>query len=210
MASKDPAILERRDEQTNIDCSIAFLLAMLVLAALSTRRRRPPRRHADPAIELIPTSGAVKASGELVPAERSGFPHNGRVQSVAVEAGDMVEAGMVWWCWSKRLPKVVQAASCPDPRRSAIGRIASRTSRPGDRCRPGPSGSASPLVATQRRRTLMKRSPPPRPNWLPPEPRKRNCSAGREAERIAALATLSNAEAALQQAQVAYDRWPAE
>jgi multidrug efflux pump subunit AcrA (membrane-fusion protein) len=75
---------------------IALLLLLAVLAVGCAQDATPtpaPIATPLPAIELNPTSGSIRASGEIVPAHQSrpGFPTAGRIQTITVDEGDMVE-----------------------------------------------------------------------------------------------------------------------
>jgi len=76
---------------------VALLLLLAVLAVGCAQDATPPPAPVAtplPAIEINPTSGSIKASGEIVPAQQSrpGFPTAGRVQNIAVAEGDLVQA----------------------------------------------------------------------------------------------------------------------
>ncbi len=76
---------------------VALLVLLAVLAVGCARGSTPtpaPIATPLPAIEINPTGGSIKASGEIVPAQQSrpGFPTAGRIQTVVVAEGDMVQA----------------------------------------------------------------------------------------------------------------------
>ena len=76
------------------------VMLVLVAIALAGCKRSPaptPTPIATMAIPDIRSSGQVVASGEVVPSQEThlGFPVSGRVETVAVNKGDRVEAGQV-------------------------------------------------------------------------------------------------------------------
>jgi HlyD family secretion protein len=78
-----------------------WAMLVLVMIALVSCKRSPtptPTPIATiPAPDIRSTSGPVVASGEIVPSQEThlGFPVSGRVETVAVNKGDQVEAGQV-------------------------------------------------------------------------------------------------------------------
>ncbi len=171
-----------------------------------------PAATAIPAIPLQPAAdGPVKASGYVVPARQAelGFTTAGRVASVAVAVGDLVNAGapLVILDSAAAEAAVLQAQAA---RARATAQL--EALRAGARPQEVAAAQAR-LEAAQARLTQLTEGA--RPEEIAAAraalaaaqaAQQRLFSGPTEQERIAAEAARANAEAALQQAQAAYDR----
>jgi len=187
----------------------------LVLLLVSCRQRPTPQPTVQatpvPPIPLSATAGAVKASGNIVPALKAdlGFPIAGRVKAVAVAVGDQVQEGDLLASLDAAAAEaaVAQAEAALQAARAHL-----------DELRAGPRPQEIEVARARlemARAQLAQLSEAARPEEI--EAAKAEVAAAqaaldqlfqgpREEERILAQAELANAEAALRQAQAAYDR----
>ena len=190
------------------------LLALTVLFASCQRNAEPtpaPAATSLPPVGVSSGSGVATASGEIVPAQKAdmGFPSPGRVQTVLAEVGDRVDAGALLAAQERsgpeaevtgaraalfqaqarlaelqagpRFQEIAAAQAAVDAAQARLAQLSEGARSGGDRRGAGVAGCSTDGAPAALRRT-----------------------AGGCAHRR--LAALSNAEAALRQAQAAYDK----
>jgi len=191
------------------------LLILTILTAGCAQQATPASQQAPvatplPAIDIKTRNGAIRASGNVEPAQKAdlSFPAAGRVQQVAVDVGDQVEAGAVLMTLDDAAARaaVMQAEAAlaraqaqlaelqagPRPQEIAVAEaqlesVQARLSQLTEGAR------TDEVKAAEAELTAAKAA------------LQQLFSGPKESDRIAAQAALSNAEAALQQAQAAYD-----
>lgn len=193
-----------------------FLLAALAAGLLASCGRQPAptptsAATAVPTVPLRSTSGAAKASGHVVPAQKAelGFTTAGRVQTTAASVGDQVEAGALLVALDAAAAEtaVVQAESALVQAQARLDGL-----RAGARPQEIAAARAQLEAAQSRLAQLTAGARPEDITAARAElaaaqaAQQRLFSGPRDEERITAQAALANAEAALQQAQAAYDR----
>ncbi|MCP4165940.1 MAG: HlyD family efflux transporter periplasmic adaptor subunit [Chloroflexi bacterium] len=194
----------------------AILLSLALLLFISACSQQPtpelvPAATPIPAIEINPVSGDVKASADIVPAQKAelGFPVSGRIKRLAIDVGDHVKAGSVLMELNDAAAQaaVAQAQAAllrtqaqlaelqAGPRQQEIAVVQARLDGAEAHLTQVTEGArAEEIVAAQAALSAAKAA------------QQQLFSGPTEQDRIAAEAALSNAEAARNQAQTAYDR----
>jgi HlyD family secretion protein len=194
---------------------IAFAaLALAGLAAGCTRQPTPAPPAVATAVPTIPlqaSSGAVRASANVVPARKAelALATAGRIRSVPVAAGDQVEAGALLLALDQATAEATLAQA-----QTAVVQAQARLDELRSGARPEEIAAAQArLEAAQARLTQLNEGARPeeiaaaQAELAAAQAAQQRLFGGpQEEDRIAAQATLDNAKAALQQAQAAYDR----
>ena len=190
-----------------------MMMTLLVAAACNASPTPTPTPVATPLpdLELNPTGGSVRASGNIEPAQKAelAFPTAGRVERVAVEVGEMVTDGS-----ALVVLEATPAEAAVEQARSTLFQARANLEDIADGARPQEIEIArTRLDAAEARLAQLAESA--RPDEVAAAEAELNAARAayrqlfngpRESERVDALVELSNAKAALQQAQSAYDR----
>ncbi|MCX6028237.1 MAG: HlyD family efflux transporter periplasmic adaptor subunit [Chloroflexi bacterium] len=192
--------------------ALSFILLFL-LAGCGGQVSPTPRPAVTPAPTAVhqPRSGAVSASAKIAPTQRAelSFPAAGRVQTVAVKEGDLVQAGAVLVSLEKAAAEAAVAQTQATLAR-AQAYLAELKAGP----RPEELAAAQAAVdAAQAQLARVKEAARPEEiaaaeaTLAAARAEMKKVQAGPDANVVAAAAAdLANAQAALRQAQAAYDQ----
>lgn len=191
----------------------ALLFVLLLLVGCGGRATPVPTPVVTPAPTTShqPRSGAVGASGRVVPAQEAelSFPVAGRVQAVAVQAGDQVQADALLLALDRTVAEAVVVQA-----QAALARAQAQLAALQAGPRPEELAAAQAAVdAVQAQLTRVKEAVQPEDiaaaeaALAAARAELKRVQAGPDADALtAAAAELASAQAAVRQTQAAYDQ----